>query len=187
MSHAILLSAVTPILCFLERGVLMKSELLTKELTDTGDPFGFFTELITHAPMTGTQENLPPFLGGAVGFFSYDLVRQFEILPQLAVDDLQLPDLQFLFVEALAAIDHETKMLHLIFSPAPQRLLSESRDSLYREGQHRLAELRARLENPSQWSRKNLPNDLRDQYSRSAIANRIYGSRESLSGVDCGR
>src|SRR5574337_406271 len=34
---------------------------------------------------------LPPFTGGAVGFFSYDFVRQFERLPRKAVFD---PDLR---------------------------------------------------------------------------------------------
>src|SRR5438105_15690413 len=32
---------------------------------------------------------LPPFTAGAVGFFSYDAVRQLEPIPTRAVDDLQ--------------------------------------------------------------------------------------------------
>ena len=176
-----------PYLVFSGKGGAYEIRTPDKGMLHTGDPFGFFTELLACPPMA-VQENLPPFLGGAVGFFSYDLVRQFETLPQLAVDDLQLPDLHFLFVEALAAIDHETKLLHLIFSPAPQRVLSESRDNLYREGQHRLAELRARLENPSRWSRKNLPNDLRisihGQQSQTAYMDRVKACQELISAGD---
>src|SRR5918911_325907 len=33
-------------------------------------------------------EGLPPFTGGAVGFLSYDMVRQFERLPSLTKDEL---------------------------------------------------------------------------------------------------
>src|SRR6202046_5411605 len=35
---------------------------------------------------------LPPFTAGAVGFFAYDVVRQIERLPSLAVDELGVPD-----------------------------------------------------------------------------------------------
>ncbi|MDQ2925368.1 MAG: anthranilate synthase component I, partial [Acidobacteriota bacterium] len=35
---------------------------------------------------------LPPFTGGAVGFFAYDVVRQIEHLPETAADELQVPD-----------------------------------------------------------------------------------------------
>ncbi len=38
----------------------------------------------------------PPFSGGAVGYFAYELKNQIEVLPQAACDDLRLPDL-FLF------------------------------------------------------------------------------------------
>lgn len=152
-----------------------------------GDPFGCFAELLVHAPMP-RQLDQPPFLGGAVGFFSYDLVRQFERLPELAADDLQLPDMHVLFVEVLAAIDHETNMVHLIFSPNPDRLLSESRDHLYREGQLRLAELRARLDNTSLRTLRTSGADLRvsvqGQQSRTEYMNRVREVQELIAAGD---
>ena len=39
-----------------------------------------------------TVPNLPPFTSGGVGYFAYDMVRQFERLPERAKDDLGLPD-----------------------------------------------------------------------------------------------
>ena len=38
---------------------------------------------------------LPIFQGGAIGFISYDYVRTIEVLPTVAEDDLQVPDLFF--------------------------------------------------------------------------------------------
>ena len=92
---------------------------------------------------------LPPFFGGAVVFLSYDLVRQFEQLPQLALDDLNFPDLECLFVDQVAALDHHTQTLHLMFTPPVQRFEGEPREKLYREGCDRLAEWEARLSAPS--------------------------------------
>ncbi len=94
-------------------------------------------------------EGLPPFFGGAIVFLSYDLVRQFEQLPQLALDDLNFPDLECLFVDQVAALDHHTQTLHLMFTPPLQRFEEEPREKLYHEGCDRLAEWEARLSAPS--------------------------------------
>lgn len=97
-----------------------------------------------------TPGGLPPFFGGAIVFLSYDLARQFEQLPCLAVDDLDLPDLECLFVDQVAAYDHHTHTLHLMFTPPLQRFQEETRDKLYHEGCDRLAEWEARLTIPRQ-------------------------------------
>jgi len=55
---------------------------------------------------TAYVDALPPFTGGAVGFFSYDFVHQFEKLPRNAQDDLGIPDSCFLFVDLVVAFDH---------------------------------------------------------------------------------
>ena len=50
--------------------------------------------------------DLPPLTGGMVGFLGYDAVRRLERLPELAKDDLRLPELAFLLVSDLAVLDH---------------------------------------------------------------------------------
>jgi aminodeoxychorismate synthase component I len=60
---------------------------------------------------------LPPFTGGAVGFFSYDFVRQFEKIPQNARDDLAIADACFLFVDFVVAFDHVQNRCWVIVNP----------------------------------------------------------------------
>ncbi len=93
-------------------------------------------------------EGLPPFYGGAVGYLSYDFVRSFELLPTLATDDLHLPDLHIAFFDLVAAVDHHTRQLYLMYCPPLSRFQAEPREKLYREGCDRLAELEARLTSP---------------------------------------
>src|SRR5258708_2546652 len=50
--------------------------------------------------------NLPRFIGGAVGFLAYDMVRSFEKLPDTAIDDLHLPEAAFMLVDTLVMFDH---------------------------------------------------------------------------------
>jgi len=57
---------------------------------------------------------LPPFTSGGVGYFAYDMVRQFERLPERAKDDLGLPDCVFTFYDRLLAFDHLRHQVHII-------------------------------------------------------------------------
>ncbi len=58
--------------------------------------------------------NLPRFVGGAVGFLSYDIVRFFEKLPSTATDELQLPDAAFMLVDTLVMFDHVKHQLTIL-------------------------------------------------------------------------
>ena len=60
---------------------------------------------------------LPAFTGGAVGFFSYDFVRQFEKVPCAAVDDLGTPEACFLFMDLVVAFDHGAGRAWVIVNP----------------------------------------------------------------------
>src|SRR4051795_11127900 len=51
-------------------------------------------------------EGLPPFAGGAVGFFAYDLVRTVEPLGEPNPDELGLPDMALMLSDVLVAFDH---------------------------------------------------------------------------------
>ena len=56
-------------------------------------------------------DGLPRFIGGAVGYASYDMVRYFERLPATATDELHLPDAAFLLADTLVIFDHARHQL----------------------------------------------------------------------------
>ncbi len=58
--------------------------------------------------------DLPPFTAGAVGYFSYDIVRQLENIGNHANDDLQLPDCFLMFFDRLLAFDHVRRQIDII-------------------------------------------------------------------------
>jgi anthranilate synthase component 1 len=55
-----------------------------------------------------------PFVGGAIGFAGYDMVRYSERLPDAPTDDRHLPDLSFSFYDRIVVFDNVTKTL-LVF------------------------------------------------------------------------
>ena len=63
---------------------------------------------------TGPLAGMPPLSGGMVGFFAYDFVRRLERLPELALDDLHLPDMLLLLATDIAAVDHHEGTITLI-------------------------------------------------------------------------
>ncbi|QHW30180.1 anthranilate synthase component I [Paenibacillus rhizovicinus] len=59
-------------------------------------------------------KDLPPFTGGAIGFFGYDLLQYYEKLPAHRVDDLEMNDLQFMFCDQVIAFDHFKQQVQVI-------------------------------------------------------------------------
>ena len=57
---------------------------------------------------------LPPFTSGGVGYFAYDMVRQFERVPERTEKDVDLPDCIFTFYDRLLAFDRLRHQIHII-------------------------------------------------------------------------
>jgi anthranilate synthase component 1 len=80
-------------------------EVIRWSLGDGGDPYALAAEAVARyrqAPLDG----LPPFAGGAVGFFGYDLVRAVEPLAPANADPLGLPDMALMLSDVLVVFDH---------------------------------------------------------------------------------
>ena len=54
----------------------------------------------------------PKWTGGCAGFWSYDVVRTIERLPELASDDLGLPDYLFMRLDELWIVDQQEQALY---------------------------------------------------------------------------
>lgn len=64
--------------------------------------------------------DLPPFQGGAAGYFSYDLARSIETLPNHAQNDLDLPDIVLGFYDLIISFDHLQKKAWIVSSGFPE-------------------------------------------------------------------
>ena len=77
------------------------------------DPYAAVAERLSAfrlAPVAG----LPPFVGGAVGFFGYDLVRTVEPLGEPNPDPLGLPDMALMVTDAMLVFDHLSHELTIL-------------------------------------------------------------------------
>ena len=71
-----------------------------------GNPFDLVAEGLAAHTIERTAHGLPPFVGGAVAFFGYDLRHLIERLPSAARRDCGIPDLFVSFHDSFLAYDH---------------------------------------------------------------------------------
>lgn len=93
-----------PFLLYQCKGHTIEVKNGNEEKVYTGDPFVILNNLMEKYHMEYTS-NLP-FVGGVVGFFSYDLCHHIEELPRSAVDDIEIPDCHLGFYDGVIVIDH---------------------------------------------------------------------------------
>src|SRR5215467_5163367 len=102
-----------PYMTLRARGRRITVETKGKKKEMAGSVFKVLDELLREHK-TARVPGLPPFTAGAVGFFSHDAVRQLEKLPQLAKDDLNVPDCELMFFNRLLAFDHVRHEIYII-------------------------------------------------------------------------
>src|SRR5215211_5544654 len=80
-------------------------QVIRWSLGEPGDPYAIAAREVgryRQAPLP----DLPPFAGGAVGYFGYDLVRTVEPLGDPNPDVLGLPDMALMLSDVLVVFDH---------------------------------------------------------------------------------
>jgi anthranilate synthase component 1 len=82
-------------------------------VTDASDPYAAVADYLGRFQIAEPDE-LPPFAGGAVGFFGYDLVRTVEPLGEPNPDPVGLPDMALMISDVLVAFDHQRHEVTLI-------------------------------------------------------------------------
>jgi anthranilate synthase component 1 len=137
---------IEPYKKIVSRGTAITVEEGRERLTFEGDIFAELKQALGgHTP--ARLAGLPPFTAGAVGFFSYDVVRQIERLPSLAKDELGVPDACLMFFDQVLAFDHVKKEIHLIVTADFERekVAGRSAQATYARAVKRLGRLEKRL------------------------------------------
>lgn len=106
-----------------------KAELIEKNGSSTerkGSDVFEKIEKVVSAYKPATFAGLPPFFGGAVGYFSYDTISESEkTVPQPSKSPLDVPDAVFMLTDTLLAFDkvrHSIKIIALAKTDYEQRL-----------------------------------------------------------------
>jgi anthranilate synthase component I len=118
-------------------------KVLRWSLGEPGDPYELARaelERFNAAPI----EDLPPFAGGAVGVFAYDLVRTVEPLGDPNPDTIGVPDLALMLTDALVVFDHLKHTVTVLANV----YTDEDIEASYAKAVATIAEIRWKLQGP---------------------------------------
>ncbi|HVB25593.1 MAG TPA: anthranilate synthase component I [Ktedonobacteraceae bacterium] len=127
------------------------------------------------APVGLSQDELPRFHGGAVGYLSYEAVSRFEQLPVPEKDELALPLAVFCFTETILVFDH---LKHRVRAVTHLHLDAPDIETEYQRGLTILDDVQQRLSQPVQLP--NEPEPLDDTDALRVVSNR---SRPEFEGM----
>jgi len=131
--------------------------------TGENDAFGKLGRVLDKYKLEQPRRNELPkgiFCGGWMGYFSYELGRHIERLPETTIDDLNMPLIRLCFYDRVICYDHQEKSLRLIALRLPGD--SESIDD-------KLAALRRLLEKASEIHVPNPPAGELDNIDFSSV------------------
>ncbi|MEJ7809066.1 MAG: chorismate-binding protein [Gemmatimonadaceae bacterium] len=134
---------------------------------------------------------LGAFWGGAVGFFSYDVVRLIERLPNAPPRTLDVPDALFLFTRAVVIIDNLRAQARVVIGvPLAGEPDDATLRSAYDEAQHDIDAVIARLRERAELPPLELdpgaaPARGHSRYERGHFLRDVERIREHIFAGDC--
>jgi anthranilate synthase component I len=117
--------------------------VLRWSLGDPGDPYALAGAELGRFTIPALP-GLPPFAGGAVGMFAYDLVRTVEPLGEPNPDTIGIPDLALMLTDTLVVFDHLRHTVTVLSNVYADGDL----DASYARTLETIAEVRWRLAGP---------------------------------------
>ena len=150
------------------------------------DPMNVFRQSFDYsvAPSPG----LPPFIGGAIGYAAYDIVRYAERLEHAPPNDRDLPDLDFGFYHTVCVFDHVAKTIFVIHLADCREIddatLPEQIETLGRDASNEVDEVLSQLRDPASDRLVGLDLDLDESESNSeSLPVHSNFTREAFCGV----
>jgi len=134
-----------------------------------------------------TVPDLPRFVGGAVGYLGYDVVRYFEDIPARRKDELGLPELAFLLTDTLLIFDNVAQKIKVV---ANAHVLSRQESELrraYTNATARIERMIARLKRPLRRTRpkhRRKPISFSANMSRADFEKMVMRTKEYIRAGD---
>ncbi|MGL5676751.1 MAG: anthranilate synthase component I [Cellulosilyticaceae bacterium] len=119
-------------------------EVITSE--DGENPFEKLRRQLPQIAMPKIQD-LPPFYGGAVGYFGYETVKYVKPIQLNNPKDLQTPEMLMMVFDDMIVFDHQKQTLSLI---AMMDLQCEEVEVVYEKAKKRITNLQELLDEPMQ-------------------------------------
>jgi anthranilate synthase component 1 len=124
------------------------------------------------------EERLPPFFGGAVGYFGYGVARWSERIPDTHPNDTGIPDAKLLFFDNVVVFDHVMQRLYVVANVF-------TKDDTLADANRRLdsaiAKLRGPAPDPRAPPRHAAMADFRSNHTRESFEQMVRDGKEEIA------
>jgi anthranilate synthase component 1 len=134
-----------------------------------------------------TVPGLPRFVGGAVGYLGYDVVRTFEEIPAGRKDSLGLPNFAFLLADTLLIFDNVSQKIKVVANAHVRSARETDVRRAYAEAAARIEKMIARLKRPLRRTRpkhRRKPITFTPNMSRTDFEKMVMRTKEYIRAGD---
>jgi anthranilate synthase component 1 len=153
------------------------------------DPVSFLRERIGRFKPVRLP-GLPPLIAGAIGYFSYDMVRLIERIPKKSRDEIGLFDAVLMFYQGLIAFDHVQHRLWIV-----RNVFTEGKESLQQKYDAAVKEIertRKVLEQPiaaeerkrKSGTKQTAPLEINSNFKKSAYLSAVKKAKQYIRAGD---
>lgn len=122
-----------------------------------------------------------PFVGGAVGYLSYDLCHYVEKLPRRSIDDVKIPDLYFGFYNWVIVVDHFENKTYIASPNIDECLEKEAIENIA----NRIYDCEKKGINSICYEKKEFPKiKLKSNFTKQKYINAVEKVREYIKSGD---
>jgi anthranilate synthase component 1 len=154
------------------------------------DPFRGLAEILGKKSVAPLP-NLPAFVGGAVGYFSYDAVRYLERLPEAPPDDLEVPEAYFAVTDTLVVFDHlrhKVLVISLVDAAHLRNIEGEGFSAAYRRAADDIRRVAERLSAPrgrhGAFKGESRSVDVSSNFTRTGYEEAVEAAKEYIRAGD---
>jgi anthranilate synthase component 1 len=173
-----------------ETVVRSRENKITVETTsgkeETGQPMLDVLRRVSGRHIPVRFPDLPPFVCGAVGYWSYNAARWFEKIPDSHPDDLGIDDAVMMFFSRLLVFDHVRHQIHLIANVFTDGK-TYGLEAVYQKALDDIEAIEARLDHPIEpLPRRETPPDtkVRSNMTKEQFEQAVTAAKEYIAAGD---
>lgn len=127
------------------------------------------------------EDALPPFFGGAVGYFGYNAAGWTEKIPDRHADDLGVPDAKLLFFDNVVVFDHVRQRLYVVVNVFSEQDKGVSMDEATRRLDDAVSRLRRASVEPIELPSAIAPVAFTSNHTRDSFERMVREAKEEIA------